>query len=398
MAEETQAAGGNESEREPRTAEHMLGFKSFIGMYAGEHTAGTELMIGPLFVAAGVSEFDVVVGLFVGNLLAVLSWMYLCAPIASALKADALLSAWREFCGRNLVTLYNIANGVMFCFLAGSMVTVSATALGVWFDFPMPALTSPLSRQHGWVIAVLVVGTLIAIVAAYGYATVADRSLPAPWMVLVFGAFGIIGFREFVNETKADVKSVSDVWHLFNTVIWKGGEPLKGQIKFTFWHVMFFAWFCNMAMHIGMSDLSVTRPKELVRRGVSRQGMYLGHFLAWLCASILYALPKLHRDPANTDVLPGPLAYEAAGVAGAHLRDRCRLDHRQPHYLSGRARVPGDHAHSLTLQSDAGNGHACHARRHVPRNCHETARLCRALRADPHAQWRGHLCRLLVDG
>jgi len=51
-------------------------------MYAGEHCAGTELMIGPLFVAAGVSAFDVLGGLFLGNLLAVLSWMFLCAPIA----------------------------------------------------------------------------------------------------------------------------------------------------------------------------------------------------------------------------------------------------------------------------------------------------------------------------
>ena len=27
------------------------GLKAFVGMYAGEHCAGTELMIGPLFVA-----------------------------------------------------------------------------------------------------------------------------------------------------------------------------------------------------------------------------------------------------------------------------------------------------------------------------------------------------------
>ena len=48
----------NEYEREPVPARARLGFRSFIGQYAGEHTAGTELMIGPLFVAAGVSAFD----------------------------------------------------------------------------------------------------------------------------------------------------------------------------------------------------------------------------------------------------------------------------------------------------------------------------------------------------
>jgi len=80
--------------------------------------------------------------------------------------------------------------------------------------------------------------------------------------------------------------------------------------------VMFFAWFCNMAMHIGMADLSVFRYARKSWYAVgTAAGMYLGHFIAWLAASILYAL-QLHLNPANTDVLPGPLAYNAAGIAG----------------------------------------------------------------------------------
>jgi purine-cytosine permease-like protein len=43
--------------------------------------------------------------------------------------------------------------------------------------------------------------------------------------------------------------------------------------------------------------------------------MYLGHFLAWLAASILFAL-QLHLNSDNTAVLPGPLAAGAAGIAG----------------------------------------------------------------------------------
>ena len=46
---------------------------------------------------------------------------------------------------------------------------------------------------------------------------------------------------------------------------------------------MFFAWFCNMAMHIGMSDLSVFRFARKSWYGVAAgAGMYLGHFLAWI--------------------------------------------------------------------------------------------------------------------
>lgn len=318
MATEQQAeqTHGGEFEREPVPERSRLGFKNFIGMYAGEHTAGTELMIGPLFVAAGVSAFDVVVGLIVGNVLAVLSWVFLCAPIAARARLT-LYYQLEKICGRKLVMLYDLANGVMFCFLAGAMVTVSATALGVWFNFPMPELNHLYPNSVGWVLAVLAVGAVISLVAAYGYKVVSKvANIAAPWMVLVFIAFGLIGLRQFIDATGTEVTGLADVWALAQTQIWTGGDPLPGQVKFTFWHVMFFAWFCNMAMHIGMSDLSVLRFAKKSWYGVaSGAGMFLGHFLAWLAASILYAF-QLHRDPGNTSVLPGPLAYQAAGLAG----------------------------------------------------------------------------------
>ncbi len=314
QAQETQ--GGSEFEREPVPQNRLLGFRSFVGMYAGEHTAGTELMIGPLFVAAGVSAFDVVVGLLVGNLLAVLSWVFLCAPIATRARLT-LYYQLEKICGRKLVTLYDLANGVMFCFLAGAMVTVSATALGVWFHFEMPALDDLYPNSIGWVIAVFISGAMIAIVAAYGYEVVAKvGEVAAPWMVLVFIAFGLVGFRQFIDATGTQITNLSGMWELAKTQIWQGGPPHPGRVKFTFWHVMFFAWFCNMAMHIGMSDLSVLRFAKKSWYGVaSGTGMFLGHYLAWLAAAILYAF-QLHQDPTNTKVLPGPLAYQAAGLTG----------------------------------------------------------------------------------
>ena len=315
MTDEHQEKHG-EFEREPVPASKTRGLKAFVGMYAGEHCAGTELMIGPLFVAAGVSAFDVLGGLFVGNLLAVLSWMFLCAPIAVRARLT-LYYQLEKICGRRLVTLYNLANGVMFCFLAGSMITVSATALGVWFNFPMPGLNDLYPNSVGWVLAVLGIGAVISVVAAWGYDTVSKvANIAAPWMVLVFFGFGLIGLRQFIEVTGAEVNSLSSLWTLCTEHIWKGGEPLPGQIKFTFWHVTFFAWFCNMAMHVGMSDLSVLRFAKKPWYGIaSASGMYVGHFMAWLAASILYAL-QLHLDPGDTNVLPGPLAFQAAGVAG----------------------------------------------------------------------------------
>jgi len=37
-------------------------------MYAGEQAAGIEFMIGPLFLTAGVSAFDLIIGLLLGNI------------------------------------------------------------------------------------------------------------------------------------------------------------------------------------------------------------------------------------------------------------------------------------------------------------------------------------------
>lgn len=308
--------GHQEYERQPVPERALLGFKNFIGMYAGEHCAGTEIMIGPLFVAAGVSAFDIIVGLLLGNFLAVLSWLLFTAPIATRARLT-LYYQLEKICGRRLVTLYNIANGVLFCFLAGAMITVSATAVGVLVKFPMPGLNDIYPNSIGWVLAVLVTGGLIALVAAYGYKTVARfANIAAPWMVLVFIAFGLVALRRFINVTDTEINSAGDLWSLAQNHLWKGGEPLPGQVKFTFWHVTFFAWFTNMAMHIGMADLSVLRyAKRSWYAIASAGGMYLGHFIAWLSASLLFAL-QLHLNPEDTSVLPGPLAYRACGIAG----------------------------------------------------------------------------------
>lgn len=189
--------------------------------------------------------------------------------------------------------------------------TVSATALGVYFKFSMPQLTDTLPTGVGWVVAVLITGVLFAVVAAKGYIFVARfANYLVPGMIVVFIAFGVIGLRTM------GVTSLGNLWEIASTRIWTGGAPQPGQVKFTFWHVMFFAWFCNMAWHIGMADLSVFRFARKSWYGLaSAAGMYVGHFMAWIAASTLYAV-QLKNDPTNTAVLPGPLAYRACGVIG----------------------------------------------------------------------------------
>ncbi|PHN04662.1 purine-cytosine permease family protein [Flavilitoribacter nigricans] len=304
----------DEFEKEPVPSSHLKDWRSFLGMYAGEHAAGTEFVIGPLFLTAGVSAFDLIVGLLIGNFLAVLSWRFLTAEIAVK-KRLTLYYQLEKICGKRLVTFYNLANGVLFCFLAGAMVTVSATAVGIPFDMEMPQLTDTMPNGLTWVIVVLVVGAVISIIAARGYDSVSRAAnWMSPLIVLAFLACG------FVALGQLGVSSFSEFWNIWGS----GSEPFPGQIKYTFWHVVIWSWFCNAAMHIGMSDLSVFRYARNASAGwTTAAGMYVGHYIAWIAAALLYAVylrsPEAQEFLANgqaPSVAPGPLAYNAIGIFG----------------------------------------------------------------------------------
>lgn len=303
-------AQGSEFEREPVPEHHLKGWRSFVGMYGGEHVAGTEFMIGPLFLAAGVSAFDLVVGLLIGNLLAVLSWTFICAPIATRVRLT-LYYKLEKICGSRLVLIYNLANGLLFCFLAGAMISVSATAVGLPFDMHMPALDEWAPTNLGWIAVVLIIGAVFAFVAAKGYdAMVRVANVSVPWMVLVFLAAGIVALPAL------GIHSLAEFWSVAQSKIWRGGNPLPGQTKFTFWHVVFFAWFCNAAMHMGMADMSILRYARKWYYGLaSAAGMFIGHYMAWIAASLLFAV-QLMQQPDNLKVAPGILAYNTVGITG----------------------------------------------------------------------------------
>ena len=304
----------SEFEREAVPSNKLKGWKSFLGMYTGEHAAGTEFMIGPLFLTVGVSAFDLLVGLLLGNLLAVLSWRFLTSNIAVK-ERFTLYYKLEKISGKKLVAFYNIANGILFCFLAGSMITVSATAVGVPTNIEMPKLTDVMPNSVTWVVIVLIIGGITTWIAARGYNMV---SRAANWMspiiIFAFLACGIIALNQL------EINSFSD----FIAIWGEGSDPFPGQIKYTFWHVLFWSWFCNAAMHIGMSDLSVFRYAKSAELGwTTAAGMYVGHYMTWIAASLLYAV-YLKSPEAMTflaegsapPVAPGPLAFNALGWFG----------------------------------------------------------------------------------
>ncbi|WP_299064467.1 hypothetical protein [uncultured Polaribacter sp.] len=308
-AVEIEEIGGGEFERTPVPSSKLKGWKSFLGMYAGEHAAGTEFMIGPLFLAAGASLKDLAIGLLLGNILAILTWRYIVAPIAVSNKLT-LYYQLEKIAGKHLVKIYNVVNGVLFCFLAGAMITVSASAVGIPFgiSFSVPddvfGLSSPAFSG-----IVIIVGLIMAIVAAAGYNTVSKfANIAAPWMIIVFAACGLSALTQMeVNSWD----SLFAEWDKGIDVV----QSINGKADFGFWKIVIFSWLCNAAMHFGMADLSIMRFAKDTRAGWGPSiGMFLGHYMAWICASFMLAAQiKLTGDISAN---PGALAWSAVGWTG----------------------------------------------------------------------------------
>jgi purine-cytosine permease-like protein len=92
-------------------------------------------------------------------------------------------------------------------------------------------------------------------------------------------------------------------------------QEKQGAQTFTFWQIVIFAWLCNGAMHFGMADLSIFRfARDKSSGWAPAIGMFLGHYVAWLCAALLLAAQiKLSQDATAN---PGALAWSAIGWTG----------------------------------------------------------------------------------
>jgi purine-cytosine permease-like protein len=293
-----------EFDREPVSPDKLQSGGKFAGLFAGEHVAATEFVIGAFFVLHGVTARDLLLGLLFGNLLAVLSWTFVCAPIGIRTR---LTLYWylRKIAGPGVTFLYNIANAFLYCILAGAMISVSATAVGLLFGIKVPALDAVLPTSTGWVAIVFVLGAAFTAMAILGFEKLSRfAEVCSPWIFVVFvaGALAML--------PKLGVQSnLANLWEVATTKIWNG-VAAEGQEKFGFLHVLFFAWFCNLAMHVGLSDMAIFRYAKRWTYGFyTAFGMYPGHMLAWICSGVMVAAVGRQMDP-------GLMAFEAAGAAG----------------------------------------------------------------------------------
>jgi cytosine permease len=294
-----------EFDREPVSPDKLQTGARFAGLFAGEHVAATEFVIGAFFVLHGVSLRDLILGLLIGNFLAVLSWTLICAPIATRTR---LTLYWylRRIAGPGLNFVYNMANALLYCILAGAMIAVSATALGLVFGISIPSLDDIFPRSFGWIALTLAIGVVFTILAVLGFEKLSRfAQICSPWIFILFIAGAVALLPRLGIHANFD-----NLVEVAQTRIWNG-VAAQGQEKFHLGHILFFAWFCNLAMHIGLSDMALFRYAKSWLYGLySSFGMYLGHFLAWICSGIMVAA-------VGREMHPGLMAFEAAGLAGA---------------------------------------------------------------------------------
>ena len=88
-----------------------------------------------------------------------------------------------------------------------------------------------------------------------------------------------------------------------------------------------FAWICNLAMHMGLSDMAIFRYAKRASYGLfSACGMLLGHYVAWIAAGVMGAGAAVALNTPLTELDSGAVAYRALGIAGAIAGGDCRLD------------------------------------------------------------------------
>ncbi|MDF4223102.1 hypothetical protein PXC01_15965 [Maribacter sp. M208] len=305
------------NEEQLPVAKHKLhDWTHFAGLYAAEHVAATEFVIGATFVALGAKTMDIILGLLIGNILAVLSWTFITSPIA----VDTRLSLYtylNKIAGDSMTKLYNWANVIIFSVISAAMITVSATA--VRFAFDIPAQLNWYPTNMWFVVIVFCVGLVVVSIALYGFNAVSEFSgICAPWLFVMFTS----GAMVLLPALSLDVLGTTlpggwnELISLGDKSIWTGinsaGEPGIGLLE-----VIGFAWAANTITHFGLIDMALLRFARKKSYGLATStGMMFGHFVAWIAAGIMGAGAAVIIGKTIVELDPGDVAFYALGWSG----------------------------------------------------------------------------------
>jgi NCS1 family nucleobase:cation symporter-1 len=305
-----------DEEQLPVAKNKLHGGKHFAGLYAGEHLAATEFVIGATFVSLGAGTRDILFGLLIGNVLAVLSWTFLTAPIAVKTRLS-LYTYLNKIAGDSMTKLYNWANAIIFTVISAAMITVSASAVRLLFN--IPAQLNWYSTNISFILVVIAVGIVVVLVAIYGFSTVANfSSICAPWLFTLFFS-GALALLPALSHSVIGSTSISGFWEFIfigDHSIWTGVTD-SGEAGIGLFEVIGFAWAANTITHVGLIDMAILRYAKKATYGLySGFGMFLGHYLAWIAAGIMGAGAGVLLLKPVVALDPGDVAFYALGASG----------------------------------------------------------------------------------
>ncbi len=305
-----------DDEQLPVPQHRLHGAGHFLGLYGSEHVAATEFVIGAAFVAMGATIGDILIGLLIGNALAVLSFWLITAPIAVKTRLS-LYSYLDNYMGALLPRLYNGANALIFIAISAAMITVSATAVRALFDIPPQIHPYPSDITFALIAAS---ASMIAVSVAYfGFNVVAEfATICTPWLMVMFTAGGMVLIPS-LNDTltgHTSLASFTDFIDLAGATVFTGinaqGEPGIGLFE-----VIGFAWAANTFAHFGLVDMALLRyARKSVYGLCTATGMMFGHYIAWISAALMGAATASVMKLNVAVVSPGDVAYYALGATG----------------------------------------------------------------------------------
>ncbi|MFC1719955.1 purine-cytosine permease family protein [Pseudomonadota bacterium] len=305
-----------DDEQLPVPGHRLHGPTHFLGLYAAEHVAATEFVIGAAFVAMGATIHDILIGLLIGNILATLSFWLITAPIAVKTRLS-LYTYLEQNMGELFSRFYNGANVLIFVAISAAMITVSATAVRVLFDIPPQIYPYPTNVYFALIAASASV--IAVLVAYYGFKVLSEfATICAPWLMVMFTVGGMV-LIPALNEALTGYTTLagfSDFVNLAGTTVFTGtnaaGEPGIGL-----WEVVGFAWAANTFAHFGLVDMALLRYAKKSAYGLcTATGMMFGHYVAWISAALMGAATAAIMKLSIAVVSPGDVAYYALGATG----------------------------------------------------------------------------------
>lgn len=299
----------------PVARRNLSNVGNYLGLYGGEHIAATEFVIGATLVQYGCSATDIIIGLIIGNILAVLSFTFLCATIATDTRLT-LYSYLGKVFGPTMQKVYNIVLGVGLSALAAAGISISGTAIRRVFNVPIQLEWYPTSIK--FIVIVLIIGAVITVIASKGFEAVAKfASTCVPWMMVLFGIGLVVVLPQLLQATGfGALQSPADFLRLLNTHVWNGVTANGGK-QLGIIHVIGFAWVCNLAWHVGLNDMSILRFAPNYKYGyISAVGMFVGHFGAWIIAGIMGATSSIILNTPLAELDPGEVTFALLGYAG----------------------------------------------------------------------------------